>query len=74
MIGRETQHEENVSHQVWSRHEQFLRRKKHEDEIKNCHTLTILTWEEQLERRLKPEKSPDPKFVKNCNTITAPFP
>ena len=57
----DTLHEEKVSHQVWIRHEQFLRRKKRDDEVKKCTLLTPFTWEEQLRnRRPKTLKSPVP--------------
>ena len=47
----DTAKEENVSLQVWSRHENFLNRKKHEDELRNCTQLTNMTWRETLDNR-----------------------
>ena len=47
----DTTREEEISLQVWSRHENFLHQKKHEDELRNCTQLTDATWKEQLDRR-----------------------
>ena len=71
----DTYKEESVSNQVWLRHEQFLRRKKREDEEKMCTLLTTHTWEEQLlERRGKRQKPRHQTSVKNCTTFVAPLP
>ena len=71
----DTQQEENVSNQVWLRHEQFLRRKKREDEDKNCNLLSTHTWEEQLElRRAKSQIRPFQTNIKTCTMFRAPSP
>ena len=71
----DTLYEESVSNQVWSRHEQFIRRKKREDEVKNCTLFTLHTWAEQLEQRQKKSrKLPNQTNIKNCTMFTTPLP
>ena len=55
----DTTREEEVSLQVWSRHENFLNRKKHEDELRNCTQLTNMTWRETLDHRHSKIRSGD---------------
>ena len=47
--------DEALSRDSWSRHEAFLRRKKHEDTSTKRHQLSDLTWEEILHRRHGPK-------------------
>ena len=47
----DTRKEECLSLQVWDRHENFLRRKKHEDEVNKCYSTSVLTWDDLLSQR-----------------------
>ena len=44
--------------QAWSKTERFLIKKKHEDGLKNQNTLTEVSWDETLSRRLKTRHRP----------------
>lgn len=48
----DTARDEDTSRQVWDRHESFLRKKKHEDEVKMNIQLASKTWQETLQERL----------------------
>ena len=69
----DTGKEEEISFQVWTRHENFLNRKKHEDEMRNCTQLADVTWNEKLERRYSPERgnqlSRNPRTVRDILAV-----
>ena len=49
----ETSEQELRTAQAWLKTERFLSRKKHEDGLRNETTLTNISWDETLSRRLK---------------------
>ena len=53
----ETLEQESRAVQSWNKIERFLTRKKHEDNQRNQTTLTDMSWDETLSRRVKARRS-----------------
>lgn len=54
---RETKKNESRAHQLWSRNETFLKKKKHEDEQSSNTNLADITWSEKLQNYRKRSNS-----------------
>ena len=56
MWHEDTEDQEYRAAQLWKKHESFLSRKKHEDEVKQDISTTDQTWDDILRRRFTKSK------------------